>query len=169
MTKLKLYEILKNNNINESMYSLEGGFPHGGYALSRKDDGWEVYYSVFGIAYKSRFYKDESDACFDLYNRIMGFISSFDDETKSKKSWRFIGAISYNGKIFGVKIFDYDWHITGKNVVLEDPHYNQKHTLDIYEVEINGEIKRFATGEFSNSVYGFYVERDNLDDLTEKW
>lgn len=159
MTKEKLYEILKNNKINESRYSLEGGSPKSGYVLSSNNNGWEVCYRQFGIDYKTKFYKNESDACIDIYNRIMGFVSSYDGDRKHDTSWRFIGAWSHCfSDLFGVNVFDYEWHDTGEKIVLEDPHYEQKRSLKIYEITIDGEVKKFATCEFSNSVYGFYVE-----------
>ena len=46
-------------------------------------------------------------------------------------------------KLFGVNIFDYDWQTTGK-----------------WQVEIDGQIHRFAAGEFSNCVWGFYLEKN---------
>lgn len=61
-------------------------------------------------------------------------------------------------KLFGVNIFDYDWKITGKRVKVQDPVYHQEHTFEVWQVEINGQIHRFAAGEFSNCVWGFYLE-----------
>ena len=63
-------------------------------------------------------------------------------------------------KLFGVNIFDYDWKITGKRVKVQDPVYHQEHTFEVWQVEINGQIHRFAAGEFSNCVWGFYLEKD---------
>ena len=59
-------------------------------------------------------------------------------------------------KLFGVNIFDYDWQTTGKRVKVKDPIYHQDHTFEVWQVEIDGQIHRFAAGEFSNcpTVYG---------------
>ena len=56
-------------------------------------------------------------------------------------------------ELFGVNIFDYDWKTTGKRVKVQDPVYHQDHTFEVWQVEINGQIHRFAAGEFSNSVW----------------
>ena len=61
-------------------------------------------------------------------------------------------------KLFGVNIFDYDWQPTGRRVKVQDPLYHQDHTFEVWQVEINGQIRRFAAGEFSNCVWGFYLE-----------
>ena len=53
-------------------------------------------------------------------------------------------------KLFGVNIFDYDWKNTGKRVKIQDPVYHQEHTFEVWQVEIDGQIHRFAAGEFSN-------------------
>ena len=41
-----------------------------------------------------------------------------------------------------------------------DPHYGTEKVFHVYEVEINGQIHRFAAGEFSNCVWGFYLEKN---------
>ena len=61
-------------------------------------------------------------------------------------------------KLFGVNIFDYDWQPTGRRVKVQDPLYHQDHTFEVWQVEIDGQIRRFAAGEFSNCVWGFYLE-----------
>ena len=50
-------------------------------------------------------------------------------------------------KLFGVNIFDYDWQTTGKRVKVKDPIYRQDHTFEVWQVEIDGQIHRFAAGE----------------------
>ena len=56
-------------------------------------------------------------------------------------------------KLFGVNIFDYDWQTTGKRVKVKDPIYSQDHTFEVWQVEIDGQIHRFAPGS-SPTVYG---------------
>ena len=60
--------------------------------------------------------------------------------------------------LFGQNIFSYSWVSTGKKVEILDPVYKQKHVLPVYTVNMGDEIKEFAAGEFSNSIYGFYIE-----------
>ena len=54
----------------------------------------------------------------------------------------------------------YNWQTTGKRVKVKDPIYHQDHTFEVWQVEINGQIHRFAAGEFSNCVWGFYLEKN---------
>lgn len=48
---------------------------------------------------------------------------------------------------------------TGEKVVVKDPLYGQKYTFPVYKVNIQDEEYAFAGGEFSNSVFGFYIEK----------
>ena len=64
-----------------------------------------------------------------------------------------------NGKLFGVNIFDYHWTETGEKVIVTDPLYHQEHEFDVFAVQIKGKTKRFVAGEYSNLVWGFYVEK----------
>lgn len=64
-----------------------------------------------------------------------------------------------NTILFGVNIFEFEWMKTGKKVVVKDPLYGQKYTFPVYKVNIQDEEYAFAAGEFSNSVFGFYIEK----------
>ena len=55
---------------------------------------------------------------------------------------------------------DYNWQTTGKRVKVKDQIYHQDHTFEVWQVEIDGQIHRFAAGEFSNGVWGFYLEKN---------
>ena len=84
---------------------------------------------------------------------------------ENAKSWTFSG-VSYGENPFcidGVDIWKHKWIDTRENVVVEDPQYHQKHTFDIYEIcfftwRRGDVIIRFAAGEFSNCVWGFYLQ-----------
>ena len=68
-------------------------------------------------------------------------------------AWEFVkSGIDGNCELFGVNIFDYEWETTGKRIKVKDPIYNQFHTFEIWRVEIGGQTKYFAAGEFSNCV-----------------
>lgn len=74
------------------------------------------------------------------------------------KTWQFAAAgQEHEIVLFGKHIFEYRWESTGKSVTVKDPLYNQDHRFGIYEVEIDGEIHKFAAGEFSNGIWGFYT------------
>ena len=62
-----------------------------------------------------------------------------------------------NCTLFGKNIFNYEWRNTGQVVEVLDPIYNQKHIISVYSVDIGKRTVTFASGEFSNGVYGFYV------------
>ena len=63
-------------------------------------------------------------------------------------------------ELFGVNIFKYRWHDCRETAAVIDPHYGTEKVFRVYEVEINGKIRRFAAGEFSNCVWGFYLEKN---------
>jgi hypothetical protein len=62
-------------------------------------------------------------------------------------------------KINGVAIWRHEWRRTGEDS-LELPHpshRHQRHSFNIYEVGSIDDPVRFAAGELSNGVWGFYV------------
>jgi hypothetical protein len=76
--------------------------------------------------------------------------------------WTFVkSAVEGECELFGVNIFDYKWQNTGDKAKVLDPIYNQEHEMIVYSVEIAGREFTFATGEFSNCVYGFYTNEDS--------
>ena len=76
---------------------------------------------------------------------------------KSKEWNHQITGVDGNCQLFRVNIFKYDWESTGERVKIKDPLYNQEHVFNIYEVTINSKCYKFAAGEFSNCVWGFYT------------
>lgn len=77
--------------------------------------------------------------------------------------WEFVKT-GFDGDciLFGVNIFDYEWTSTGGKIEVLDPIYNQKHMLTIYTADTGTETVRFAAGEFSNCVYGFYTKATEM-------
>ena len=72
--------------------------------------------------------------------------------------WKFVNSgVEGNCNIFGVNIFNYEWEDTGEEVEVVDPIYEQKHIFSVYCIKIGSNTVKFAAGEFSNCVYGFYV------------
>ena len=72
--------------------------------------------------------------------------------------WKFItSGVDGDCDLFGVNIFDYEWINTNQELVVRDPIYNQKHIVFIYNADIGNQTVTFASGEFSNGVYGFYI------------
>lgn len=76
----------------------------------------------------------------------------------SGKAWQHeVTGVDGNTILFGVNIFDYEWKKTNEFVKVHDPLYGNEYKFDIYTVMINGQEQKFAAGEFSNCVWGFYT------------
>ncbi|MDL2287432.1 hypothetical protein LJB90_02580 [Eubacteriales bacterium OttesenSCG-928-G02] len=158
MLKNDLLNVFKANNIPDYKYSISDNYADNCYVLNQTEKGWEVYYSSFCRIFKLKCYKTEEEAYQDLYNRVMGYVKVYSDDRQNEK-WRFISTSTGDLCIlFGINIYGCQWIKTDEKIILEDPYYEEKHDLNIYEVNINGELKRFASCEFTNSVYGFYIE-----------
>ena len=67
--------------------------------------------------------------------------------------------------LFGVDVFAHEWTDTRKCIRVHDPLYGQPYTMNIYEITVDGSVHRFAAGEFSNNVWGFWLptNRARLD------
>lgn len=63
-------------------------------------------------------------------------------------------------RLFGVNIFQCDWRDCRETATVRDPHYGVEKKLRVYEAQVNGRLRRFAAGEFSNGVWGFYLEQE---------
>jgi len=61
-------------------------------------------------------------------------------------------------ELFGVNIFDYHWENMGRKISVLDPIYKQKHVVTVYRIKVGDEQFTFAAGEFSNAIYGIYID-----------
>ena len=59
----------------------------------------------------------------------------------------------------GVNIWDAEWISTNDQPIeVSHPSYpHQKHKMWVYEIQVKENKVKFAAGEFSNCVWGFYV------------
>jgi hypothetical protein len=57
----------------------------------------------------------------------------------------------------GHNVWDHNFASTGEKVAVKDPLYGAEYQFTVYEIEIDGRTIRFAAGEFSNGIYGFYL------------
>jgi hypothetical protein len=49
------------------------------------------------------------------------------------------------------------WVSSNERIVVSHPSYpSERHTMFVYELDIDGRAIRFAAGEYSNGVWGFY-------------
>lgn len=79
-------------------------------------------------------------------------------KARKEKTWQHeITGVDGNTILFGVNIFNYEWKSTGQSVTVCDPLYGQEYRFPVYKVMIHGQEQKFAAGEFSNCVWGFYV------------
>ena len=62
-------------------------------------------------------------------------------------------------RINGLAVWLQEWRRTGEDALeLPHPSYrHQRHRFDVYEVGSISDPVRFAAGELSNGVWGFYV------------
>jgi hypothetical protein len=85
-------------------------------------------------------------------------------------NWNYIG-VSLGKKpvkINGHNVWEYDWEDTSENhITVKDPRYGQNHKMNVYKIFIDsGEEIKFAAGEFSNCVWGFYVPSEKNNQTT---
>lgn len=62
-------------------------------------------------------------------------------------------------EINGLNIWNNDWKNTGKCIQIKDPLYGQDYTFPVYEINNGQTSATFATGEFSNCVWGIYLKK----------
>ena len=74
--------------------------------------------------------------------------------------WRFvsIGLEGHATDVGGVNPWEVSWTDTGGRIVVAHPSYpRERHTMFTYVVAGSDPPIRFAAGEFSNGVWGFFV------------
>ncbi|MBX9470387.1 hypothetical protein [Microcella sp.] len=61
----------------------------------------------------------------------------------------------------GVNPWEQSWQATGEIALVRHPAYpTQVHDVSVYVMQAAGRSIRFAAGELSNNVWGFYRSRD---------
>jgi hypothetical protein len=77
--------------------------------------------------------------------------------------WKLVGVVpaELELKINGVNVWSQEWAVVeGEYADIEDPSYHQPFRFSVYTIK-NGETAvKFAAGEFSNQVWGFYVDSE---------
>jgi hypothetical protein len=80
-----------------------------------------------------------------------------------KTSWNFLGACSEGQRfeIEGLDVWSRSWTRAKEALSAEvkDPRYGQSFTFPVYQIEVGSKKTLFAAGEFSNSMFGFYVPK----------
>jgi hypothetical protein len=79
-------------------------------------------------------------------------------------NWKFVGVVPEGKelKINGINVWSQQWTpMKGETADVTDPSYHQTFVFNIYTIK-NGETEiKFAAGEFSNLVWGFYINAES--------
>jgi len=59
----------------------------------------------------------------------------------------------------GINLFDYEWNDTGERIKIKDPQYKRTYLTHIYSICVNEKIIKFAAEEFSNCVWGIFIQK----------
>jgi hypothetical protein len=76
------------------------------------------------------------------------------------KTWKFLGRCLAGDTflINGVNVWSGSWQIvTGEQAYVKDPLYGQDFSFQVYTITVGEKQIKFAAGEFSNMVWGFYI------------
>jgi len=77
------------------------------------------------------------------------------------ENWTHIKTIA-DGDAFeinGLNIWNFKWIDTRQSINIKDPNYGQDYVFGIYEITNDNKTIRFAAGEFSNCVWGIYINQ----------
>lgn len=76
-------------------------------------------------------------------------------------TWRYAGTSGEGGRLrLGrTNVWACEWRRVGTTAEVRDPVYQQPFEFDVYEIETPSGLTQFAAGEFSNGVWGFYVNQ----------
>lgn len=83
-------------------------------------------------------------------------------------SWKYTRTCSdkNNCQISGLNIYNYPWENTGKTTTVKDPMGDLDRTVEIWKINVNGETKEFAVGEFLPGIYSFYLNTEDEDEAS---
>jgi hypothetical protein len=75
--------------------------------------------------------------------------------------WKHVAIVPEGGvvELEGLKPWDHDWHrLHEPEIIVAHPSYpNQRHPMWVYELRVERQRVKFAAGEYSSNVWGFYV------------
>ena len=60
-------------------------------------------------------------------------------------------------EVDGVRVFEHGWRATGETAEIRDPLWGQALCFPVYEIVAGDRRVVFAAGEFSNTVWGFFL------------
>jgi len=74
--------------------------------------------------------------------------------------WKLVSVVPERQKlkIQGVNVWSQKWNaVKNETAYVKDPSFNQPFTFQVYTMINDGVVIKFAVGEFSNAIWGFYV------------
>ena len=98
--------------------------------------------------------------------------------------WRFVASSGESQRVEimpGHNVWDHKWRSVMRNpppptgnefedtfakyerANVIDPRYGATHVFSVYDITIEGRAVRFAAGEFSNGIFGFYLPEEGND------
>ena len=79
------------------------------------------------------------------------------DET----DWTYVGHSSGDRFLIGgINVWEHEWaRVEGATANVRDPAYHSPFEFPVYEMASEGIRVVFASGEFSNGVFGFYIPK----------
>jgi hypothetical protein len=80
-------------------------------------------------------------------------------EEAAPSPWKYLGHCVERDRfeIGGVSVWEHKWHrVPGLHAEIKDPLYRQAYSFPVYEIRTERSIVRFAAGEYSANVWGFY-------------
>jgi len=63
--------------------------------------------------------------------------------------------------IEGINIWDYEWKSDYETILVKDPTYGKAKSLNRFWIELPNRKVEFVAGEFSMSVWGIYIRKNN--------
>lgn len=81
------------------------------------------------------------------------------DISTNPDHWQFFHSV-VDGEVLiidGINVWDHQWIDLRLTLTIKDPIYGQTHAFSIYEITGPETTIRFAAGEFSNLIWGFYL------------
>jgi hypothetical protein len=78
-----------------------------------------------------------------------------------QSEWVFVGHC-FDGETFeieGLDVWKHSWVSTDQHASVSDPLWNQAFLFPVYAMSGGGKTIKFAAGEFSNNVWGFFQRK----------
>ena len=84
---------------------------------------------------------------------------------KENPDWKFYSAVPERQelKINGINLWEHKWNSDYEDIIVKDPKYRDLKKFTKYWIIVEDQTIEFVTGEFSNTIYGFYLKAEVLE------